>query len=87
MKLSYSIFSVAGVLGGVAGFAPGAASSSRSDGSALSMASIEATGLKPPQKIADLATTTQDLYGKSVQSTYGYVTLRRMKSLTSVALG
>jgi hypothetical protein len=70
MKLSYSIFSVACALSGVAGFAP--AVSSRSD-SALSMASIEATRLKPPQKIADLATTTQDVYGRSVQSTYGYV--------------
>jgi hypothetical protein len=70
MKLSYSLFSAACVLSGVAGFAP--AASSRSD-SALSMASVEATRLKPPQKIADLATNTQELYGQNVQSTYGYV--------------
>jgi hypothetical protein len=74
MKLPHSLFSAACVLSGVAGFAP--AASLRSE-SALSMASIEATRMKPPQKITDLATTTQDLYGKNVQSTYGYV--RRMK--------
>ena len=31
------------------------------------------TTLKPPKKVEDLATGTEELYGKNVQTTYGYV--------------
>ena len=31
------------------------------------------TKLTPPKKVADLATTSEELYNENVQTTYGYV--------------
>jgi hypothetical protein len=83
MKLSSSLFATASlaVLPFTArGFVPTITQASgvecRSSGSSSSSSlhvSVGETQLKPPKKVADLAKTSEDLYNKNVQTTYGYV--------------